>query len=258
MKRGIISKRIIQYVLKTARAFLTLFIKFQEVSILVYHSVSDICVDTAVTAATFEEQMNFLKRNGYYFATLAEVISYINGEKRLPLKTIAITIDDGYADSYQNVFPVLKKFKIPATIFIVSDFEKMAQPIGSKLSALSEIEKGEMKKSGLVDFQSHSATHVMLDSVDGETLGREMIRGDYVYFAYPGGHYNQAARDGVKKAGYSAAFTIKPGLVRKGDDLFSVKRNVILGSMSDFDFKVRLTTVIDWYTRAARAMKKLS
>lgn len=250
-------KRAVQGILYAVRSVLLRFFKFQEISILTYHSISDIDDETAITPCTFESQINFLKQDGYYFAALIEIVSYVKDGKPLPLKTVAITIDDGYADSYKNVFPILKKYKIPVTIFIVSDFERMKNRTGTTSFPLSESEKNEMLMSGLVDFQCHSKSHVMLDSVNNHELGAEVARGAYAYFAYPGGHYNGAVREAVKREGYIASFSIKPGLVKKGDDLFAVRRNVILGSMNSFDFRVRTTKVIEWYTRLASFLKRL-
>lgn len=260
MKFKTFLKRIIQSFFYIMRDIFLVFSELEEVSILTYHSISesDTSDETAVSPDVLDGQINFLKQRGYYFATLAEIVSYIKNEKPLPLKTVAFTIDDGYSDSYKNAFPVLKKYKIPATIFIVSDFEKMKNQTGATLLPLSESEKNEMRMSGLVDFQCHSKSHAMLDIVNNNELKGEVIRGTYTYFAYPGGHHNELVRDAVKQARYTAAFSIKPGLVKRGDDLFVVRRNVILGSMDLFDFKVRTTKAIEWYTWLAFFLKRLS
>lgn len=257
MKFKTLSKRTAQVILYAMRSVLLRFFKFQEISILTYHSISDIDDETAVTQYTFESQINFLKQNGYYFATLTDIVSYIKEGKSLPLKTVAITIDDGYADSYKNAFPILKRYKIPVTIFVVSGFEKMKNQRETTLSPLSESEKNEMLMSGLVDFQCHSKSHAMLDIIGNDELPAEVAKGAYTYFAYPGGHYNGAVREAVRREGYIAAFSIKPGLVKRGDDLFVVRRNVILGSMDSFDFRVRTTKAIEWYTRLASFLKRL-
>lgn len=40
----------------------------------------------------------------------------------LPDRVACVTFDDGYLDNYQNAFPVLKKYKVAATIFIATRF----------------------------------------------------------------------------------------------------------------------------------------
>jgi peptidoglycan/xylan/chitin deacetylase (PgdA/CDA1 family) len=40
----------------------------------------------------------------------------------MPVKPMAITIDDGYLDNYTIAYPVLEKWKVPATVFIATDF----------------------------------------------------------------------------------------------------------------------------------------
>lgn len=256
MKFKVFLKRFVQSILYAIRNFFSLFLKLQEVSILTYHSISDASDETTVSVAALEKQINFLKQNGYYFATLAEIVSYVKGEETtLPFKVVAFTIDDGYEDSYTNAFPLFKKYKIPVTIFIVKNFEMMKQPRKANLPNLSIQQRKEMEISELVDFQSHSQTHAMLDNISDAKLRQEVEKGGYLYFAYPGGHHNQTVREAVKQAGYTAAFTIRPGLVKSGDNLFAMRRNVILGNISLFDFKVRVTKTIDWYTKLTHALK---
>ena len=45
----------------------------------------------------------------------------IEKKDNLPKKSIAITFDDGYEDNFTNAFPILKKYKVKATIYIVVD-----------------------------------------------------------------------------------------------------------------------------------------
>ena len=80
--------------------------------------------------------------------------------------------------------------------------------------------------------------------------------GDYQYFAYPGGHSSKEAVREIKKH-FKAAFSIKPGLVQKGDDVFKIKRNVVLQGMRLWEFKVRVTKAIHWYTSVVNFLKKI-
>lgn len=101
----------------------------QSVIILMYHRVIDPekCRDIfstpqiIVTADTFEKQMKFLS-NHYRVLSLEEFYGCHSNKKPLPAKTAVITFDDGWEDNYINAFPILKKYNIPATIFLTTGF----------------------------------------------------------------------------------------------------------------------------------------
>ncbi|MFN8373163.1 MAG: polysaccharide deacetylase family protein [Anaerolineae bacterium] len=46
--------------------------------------------------------------------------SYLFNNKPLPERPLLITFDDGYLDNYQNAYPILKKRRVSAVIFLVS------------------------------------------------------------------------------------------------------------------------------------------
>jgi peptidoglycan/xylan/chitin deacetylase (PgdA/CDA1 family) len=69
----------------------------------------------------FEQQVIFLKKN-YNVIPLGELLSFFLEGKPLPQRPVLITIDDGYRSNYSLGFGVLKEHKVPAAIFIVSDF----------------------------------------------------------------------------------------------------------------------------------------
>jgi peptidoglycan/xylan/chitin deacetylase (PgdA/CDA1 family) len=69
----------------------------------------------------FCSQLKFLKR---YFSivTLDTIVKNLNEKKLFDKPTIAITVDDGYKDNYDLLFPVLKENGASATIFLVTGF----------------------------------------------------------------------------------------------------------------------------------------
>ena len=92
------------------------------VPILMYHYINDGEPSRSrlgVSPKSFERQMRFLKEHKYNVLALDELVDLIKYKKSLPPNTIAITFDDGYLDNYTNAFPILKKYELPAAIFVV-------------------------------------------------------------------------------------------------------------------------------------------
>src|SRR5215468_6232741 len=88
--------------------------------VLCYHKVSPDAHPffEPVHPEVFEQQMQFLKAC-YRVMRLAELVARISrGE--VPERAVAITFDDGYGDNYDYAFPILKKYQLPATIFIAT------------------------------------------------------------------------------------------------------------------------------------------
>src|SRR5438477_1528660 len=66
----------------------------------------------------FEQHMRFLSRC-YRVMPLMELVER-NRRGDIPHRAVAITFDDGYRDNYQYAFPILKKYGLPATIFVTT------------------------------------------------------------------------------------------------------------------------------------------
>jgi len=67
--------------------------------------------------ATFEKHLRYLKGN-FSIVPLAEIFDMYRNDIIPARQTIAITFDDGFLNNYENVFPLLKKYGVPATIFV--------------------------------------------------------------------------------------------------------------------------------------------
>ena len=93
-----------------------------RVIILMYHRFSDKVEPFKLQKNVFENQIKFLKRK-YNFVSLEDYTEVIIEKKSyLPPNPVIVTIDDGYWDSYTFAYPILKKYSIPATIFLATDF----------------------------------------------------------------------------------------------------------------------------------------
>ena len=89
------------------------------IPVLMYHKVGDDKDNDAVIREDlFREQMKFLKDNGYNPLTMDQLYEYVVNGAAVPEKPVVLTFDDGYADTYTIVYPLMKEYGFPATVFI--------------------------------------------------------------------------------------------------------------------------------------------
>jgi len=211
---------------------LTVFISRQYVlPILMYHSVSASVPQgnrIIVSVDTFQRQMKFLKEHNYNVLTLEAAGDLIKNKKKIPARSIVLTLDDGYKDNYIYALPVLKKYNFPATIFIV--FSQVGMP-----GMLNWDEIKQMQDSGLITFGSHTINHPFLEFVktdeelireigDSKNLMENNLNKVVNTFSYPMGRFSERARNLVIACGYKVGVVTNPGKKYPNDDVFALKR----------------------------------
>jgi peptidoglycan/xylan/chitin deacetylase (PgdA/CDA1 family) len=127
VSKGRLVSHTIKAMSKTGLFYVYGFLRFhlvkQQVPIIAYHRVS-MPTDypwslTPVTPQKFEQEMIYLSHR-YQIISLDELITSFKKSKTLPPKTAVVTFDDGYKDTYLNAYPILKKYNIPATVFLTT------------------------------------------------------------------------------------------------------------------------------------------
>jgi len=105
------------------------------VPVLLYHGVTDQrwpgvldCEKKHIRAERFEQQLAFLKEH-FQVIPLARYAAALRGGAALPEGCAVITFDDGYADNYTTVFPLLRRYGLPATMFLAADFVTKGTPL---------------------------------------------------------------------------------------------------------------------------------
>lgn len=92
-----------------------------KVLILTYHRFSRESHPFKISAGEFAAHLEYLSSHNRVLE-LSETVEYLRNGKTLPPNAAVITIDDGYADAYEVAFPLLKKYRMPATVYAVTDF----------------------------------------------------------------------------------------------------------------------------------------
>ncbi|MDD4939805.1 MAG: polysaccharide deacetylase family protein [Candidatus Omnitrophica bacterium] len=199
--------------------------------ILMYHSVDPGAKPQnrlAVTPETFERQMRFLKERRYNVLPLESLASLIKEGRRIPHKTVCITFDDGYKNFYLHAFPILKKYTLPATMFIITGEVE-------RHDRLSWNEIKEMLDSGIISIGSHclgpeplvnlkSEDEVRRQIFDSKDLLEARLGRKINLFSHPEGLFNAKIKQLVIDAGYRAAVATNPGKKFADNDIFALKR----------------------------------
>jgi peptidoglycan/xylan/chitin deacetylase (PgdA/CDA1 family) len=230
------------------------------VTILMYHRVNvieGIPSALVISPKKFEEQMGFVK-SFCDILRLEDLIDIYANKKLLPRRRrpqIIITFDDGYRDNYLNAYPILKKLKIPASIFLVTGF------IGTdkKLSLYAHMPSPDMLNwqevnlmQDQVFFCLHTDNHPHLPQLTygqqkdeikkcATTLKKNLSggKGNEV-FAYPYGQYNELTLDVLRGLDIKLALVTMGGINVGEENPLKLNRVEIDGSdkMTDFVKKI--------------------
>lgn len=232
----------------------------QGIPILMYHKVNPNPATGGkglrVNPAVFEKQMRYLAYRGYTSVSINDVVRHITYGAPLPPRPVAIAFDDGYMDNYRYAFPILKKYNITATIFVVSDiiggtndFDYLAgkQPLNGMMGWK---ELKEMSDAGN-SIGSHTLSHARLTDISQEKALKEISQSKKVLeeglgkpvevFCYPYGNYNGKVAAMVEESGYLAAVTTDQGLSGQGDNIFALPRIRVTGYYDQEKFLAELT-----------------
>ncbi len=220
---------------------------YQLVPILVYHNLAPQPKGRMILGAkAFEEQMRYLKAQGYRVVNLREFVDFVSQKRQLPRKSVLLTFDDGYRSFLQYAYPLLKELNFTATLFVYTDY------LSAGTSAFTWADLKRLAAEGF-DVQAHSKSHGDMVRAAGEPaneydkrLETELVQPRALFqknlgfdpniLAYPYGRQDDAVVRRTKERGYVAAFTVR----RQGSpsfvDMHRINRSQIYPEMSLDDF----------------------
>jgi len=195
----------------------------------------------SVLSSDFEDQLKYLKENDVHFITASELEDYVKNKITLPSKSVLVTFDDVDISVYNTAFPILKKEKIPFTLFLITRHIGNENFEGLKLSDMGQIR--DMVDSGLATVGSHTHSFhyfgedgnpVFMNPknhncfIEDMKLSIETLEENFGferrYFAYPYGFGTPETDEILLDLDFGLIFSLRSGIVKPGDPSFFTKR----------------------------------
>ena len=240
------------------------------VRILVYHTLAELPPRQdrgrmSVPPALFAAQLRWLQQQAYSVVGLDEAFEMIQGLRPIPPKAVAITFDDGFADTFSRAYPLLKDAGWPAAAFVVSGSvgqsgtfpwlgtrTKFGRPMTwEELEALS----GDRR----ITIGSHGWSHRKLSALPAHEQQEEIERSQHTlverlghpvtWFAYPYGQHGSFSDETVaclKTLGFRAACANVMGLNYAGDSPWTLRRTRIGWEDRLWRFRLKMDGAYDW------------
>lgn len=225
------------------------------VPILVYHRFGPTVADSmTVTTRVFEDQLAWLQAHGYRVLALRDLVDALTDSNvPLPARAVVITVDDGHKTVYTEMLPLIRRDRLPVTLFIYPS------AISNASYAMTWDQVADMAHTGFVDVQSHTYWHpnfqherarqtpdayrafVMMQlNRSKEVIGRHL--GTAVdMLAWPFGIRDPELEGWAAAAGYRAGFTLQRRSVRRGADILALPRYLI----TDGDRGARFAAIVE-------------
>lgn len=213
-----------------------------DIPVFVYHRFGDDRYpSTNISTEIFEQQLQFLKEHDFELLTFGDAMNRWQNGAGLPEKAVILTIDDGYLSFYENGLPLLKKYGMPATMFV------QTSTVGGN-DYMTWDQLREIQKNG-VEVLNHSHSHEYFVNIPKEqraktfqndlqqstALFEKHMTFRPVYYSYPYGEFTPGMADVLKKNGYHAAAAQKSGVFSDNSNPYEIPRFPMGGVFATLD-----------------------
>ncbi len=213
-----------------------------RVAVLGYHNFSNSKRPTEMLMRTAEfcQQMQYIRDAGLSVISMQDFLEWRQGTRRLPARCVLITIDDGWKSVYTDAFPVLQAYGYPFTLFLYTRYinvrgasmtHEMIREMMAKGATIGSHSSNHLYPSDWKKLMPNPAAYeaqVVREITDsGEKLRK--LYGRCSTYCYPGGYHTPAMQAELKRAGYSAAFTVLEAKVECKEAEYEVHRYMVFG-----------------------------
>jgi hypothetical protein len=196
-------------------------------------TLGEICNETiCLKTSKFEEQLKYLSDNNYYAVKMKDLELFVDGKIRLPKNSVSLTIDDGALGVSSKAIPLLEKYKMSATLFLITAWwskDNYKSPYLEVHSHGYNLHTGTCNGDATIKCLAH-------DELLKDLKTSRDIFDQSPYFCYPFYQYNDYAISVLKEAGFRMAFTGGFYKIKPGANKFTLPRYVIYSYTTINDF----------------------
>lgn len=245
-------KSLLRKSVRTASALRVLGPRSNGARIITYHSVRPVNGEpksSYVLPQELDRQLAWLVQNGYEIVSLSQLVEAIEHQGPISPKWIAVTFDDGYADNYHHAYPILRKYKVPATIFLITG--KINTEGFLSLPQISDMALNQ------IEFGAHTVDHVSLTSVSPEAAREQITRSQedlqqitgspVEHFCYPFGHFNSTIEAIMIETKFRSCCVENAGPITPKTPPSRLTRVGVLGTDTLQDFRLKILGGYDWW-----------
>lgn len=161
----------------------------------------------------FDAHMAHIAGGGFYLPTWRELDAFIDGKLFLPAHSVIVTDDDADQSWFDLAAPIVGKYKVLATSFMITAYRQDPPP---NMYVLRRSHTHDMHKAGANG--KGQMVNLSADQIAADLETSASVLGVKEVVAYPFGHYNDTTKEGMRKAGFALGRTIEPGYVSIGTD----------------------------------------
>lgn len=226
------------------------------VPIIMYHSLLKNPSSSGrfvITPDEFEQDLVYLKENGYTAITMADLINYAQSDGNLPENPVILTFDDGCYNNYVYGYPLVKKYDMKMVLSVVGSYAQQYSETNEENANYSYLTWDRIKElnaSGYAEIQNHSYDFHTInekrngskknygeseehykkvfteDTLKNQKLLKEKAGVIATTYTYPFGGISNDSIKLLQEMGFSASLSCGEGInyIKKGDDLYSLKR----------------------------------
>ena len=243
------------------------------VAILMYHHLAEVAVnDWTVTPEGFERQMQWLAGNGFNTVSLRDLYNFVNFGTELPENPVVITFDDGYLSVYEYAFPILYRYGLHASIFVIGSqvgtsyykdtgypttpkfcFEQARTMVGTGLIEIQShtydmhqwapFEPGPARENILIMYGENYVDYIAALTYDHLRISYliEAATGQSVFaVAFPFGYYDELSLNVLKSLGVNVTLTVQHGfnIISEGQpqSLHLLNRKNVIDTLDEYEF----------------------